>query len=145
MSPTSLRPRRPDRSGPAPSRPGARHAVVALAFLTASVAFMALYPAPRSFVERISIENPTEYDLAVQVSGRGDGWIGISTATRGATTVAEQVLDVGEVWTFRFRSQGEDGGELRRSRDELEQDGWRLRVPARIGEELREQGAPAPG
>ncbi len=47
-----------------------------------------------------------------------------------------EVIDQGDVWVFRFDSQGESGGELRLSRTELEAAGWRVSIPAEVGARL---------
>lgn len=54
----------------------------------------------------------------------------------------EQITDQGEVWIFRFGGQGEQGGELRIDRSQLERESWRVRIPDRIGYELAAKGAP---
>lgn len=102
-----------------------------------------MYTTTPKFIERIPIENPTAYDLAIDVAGADrDEWIPVTIAQSKATTVAEAIIDVGEEWTFRFASQGEQGGELRLTRRELERSGWRVSIPARVGDDLAAKGAP---
>jgi hypothetical protein len=52
------------------------------------------------------------------------------------------VVDQGEVWLFRFDSQGKTGGELRLNRSELEASGWRIAIPDEVGTRLADAGAP---
>ncbi len=65
-----------------------------------------------------------------------------TTAAKGSTTSAADVIDQGPTWRFPFRAQGRDGGELRISRADLEQAGWSIGVPTPVIDRLRQQGAP---
>lgn len=97
------------------------------------------------FVSRLRIVNPTVYDLDIEVTTRShDGWMPVWIAKRDATTVAEEIYDIGDAWVFRFSAQGETSGEVVLNRKQLERNGWRLEIPASIGDELRHKGAPAP-
>ena len=94
-------------------------------------------------VDRLTVENPTGYDISIDATDhRRRGWVGLGTAHRGTTSTFEEILDQDEVWIFRFSAQGEDGGELQVSRRQLERDGWRMRVPAEVGEQLEVDGVP---
>ncbi|HXF56761.1 MAG TPA: hypothetical protein VNO34_04165 [Actinomycetota bacterium] len=95
-------------------------------------------------VDRITIVNPTDYDLDVEVTGRDrDGWLPTAIVEAGEEDVAQEVIDQGEVWIFRFRHWGDPMGELSASRAELERSGWRVEVPAQVEERLRELGRPS--
>ncbi len=95
------------------------------------------------FVERITFENQTDFDLLIDVTdSRRSGWVHVANARHGQATTAQEVLDQGNVWIFRFASQGEAGGELRLPRSQLERDDWNVIIPSRIGDELRARGAP---
>jgi hypothetical protein len=97
------------------------------------------------FVPRLRIVNPTAYDLDVDVTTKShDGWMPVWVARRDTTTVAEEIYDIGETWVFRFSAQGETSTEVALDRQQLERNGWRLEIPASIGDELRDRGAPAP-
>lgn len=94
-------------------------------------------------VERITFENPTAYDIAIAVSdAEGDGWLPVTTVRHGGTASVTGVIDQGEVWQFRFRSQGSPGGELTVPRADLVTDDWRLTIPAGVGDRLAALGAP---
>jgi hypothetical protein len=96
-----------------------------------------------SHVDRLSFINPTVYDLHVDATdGARQGWVPLGTARRGETTAVEEVLDQGDAWIFRFSGQGEQGGELRLRREQLEGDGWKVVIPERTGAELQAKGAP---
>jgi hypothetical protein len=98
-----------------------------------------------ALVEVVSVTNPSEYDISVQVSGGGsDGWMAVATASRRSTTATVDVIDQGEVWVFRFSAQGREGGELRVTVSDLEQAGWTVTVPDEVTQHLREVGAPPP-
>lgn len=123
--------------------------IVAAVAVIAAVALAAV-PASRllegpSFIDTLLVENPTRYDIRIDVSGEdGSGWMTIGTARREASSTFEEVIDQGEVWIFRFHAQAEEGGELRIERSELADDGWRLRIPDRVSEELQGKGAAFP-
>lgn len=96
-------------------------------------------------VEEVSVANPSEFDVHVEVS-RGDdpdGWISITTVDSRSTSVAHDVIDQGELWVFRFSTQGRVGGESRIARDDLRQTQWSLEVPVDVVDRLRQSGTPA--
>ena len=95
-------------------------------------------------VDAITFENPTVYDIGIEVTGDGRGWTSVTTVGHGATHRVREVIDQGENWRFRFSSQARSGGEVTISRVELEASRWRLRVPPGIGAHLADQGAPLP-
>jgi hypothetical protein len=94
-------------------------------------------------VSRITFENPTAYALDIEVSpGTDTGWTSAGSVRQQSTTDVQEVLDQGDVWLFRFDSQGESGGQLRMSRTELEAAGWRIVIPTDVGLRLAAAGAP---
>ena len=112
-----------------------------------SLAMMALFVAscsgPPPTVESITIVNPTGYDLDVEVTDRGrTGWLPVAIVEAESQYVAQEVLDQGEVWIFRFRHFGDPVGELSLSRAELGRSGWRVEVPAEVEERLQQLGRP---
>jgi len=141
--PTAVRPPSPAHSRPLRRQIRPFHVFLVVTVAVAFVPLSRLYSSAPQFIERIFIENPTDYHLSIEVTGVDrDGWVPVSTARRNATTVGEEILDVGEVWIFRFAAQGEQAGELRLTRTELERADWLVRIPARVGDELRAKGAP---
>lgn len=143
MSPsTTVRSPQPARTGSLLSQLRPAHLVVALGAIASVVLVTRLLAGP-NVIERISFENPTVYDISIEAAGPDrDGWAAIATARREATTAAEEVLDIGDVWVFRFTAQGESGGELRLTRAQLASDDWQIHIPARVGEQLQAAGAP---
>lgn len=98
---------------------------------------------PPPMVERITIANPTGYDLDVHVTGRDrDGWLPVVIVEARSEELAQEVIDRGEVWIFRFLHWGDPVRELSLTRAELERNGWRVEVPAEVGERLEQLGRP---
>lgn len=93
-----------------------------------------------SYVDRIEIVNPTEYDLQVAMQGDGGSGLRLGIAKKGEDAVREQVIDMGDLWTFTFSYLGEDAGSASVKRDELQSAGWRFVIPQQVGERLREEG-----
>lgn len=143
MTGTTMQPMRPSASRrPRWSAPVAV-VVIAVAGLVLSQLLRVL-EVP-SHVERVLFENPTAYDLDVEVSdGRRDSWVGMGTAVGGAITKMEKILDQGDTWTFRFTGQGEAGGEVQLTRRQLERDGWKVTIPEEIGHTLEARGVLPP-
>lgn len=135
-----------DPNPPATRRVSVVFRLLAVALLGAAtlVATSSLFETPR-FIDRLTLDNPTRFDLDVDVRGDGDdGWMAVWTATRLGQTNAEQVFDVGDDWIFRFRAQGATTPEHRVTRQELQADGWRLEIPAGVANSLESQGAAPP-
>ena len=132
-------------SPPLPTR--VRTAQVGLAFTVAVVVLLAaltisLSRGP-SFVPRVTIDNPTVYRLQVDVGSPGEsGGLNLGVLPRAGATTVEEVVDRGESWEFRFSYGGQTGGAVTVSRDQLDQEGWRLTVPLQVEERLREAGLP---
>jgi hypothetical protein len=117
--------------------------VLAAAALFAVVQRLAHTP---SKVERVTIVNPTPYDLEVEVSGadRSTG-LTLGAVDREQTKTIEDVIDQGDQWVFRF-SRGHDAvGDLTLSKDQLGRDHWRVPVPSSVAGRLAAAGAaPSP-
>jgi hypothetical protein len=102
--------------------------VVAIAALLAALRLLAV----PSVVDRITVQNPTNDNVAVYVTDlKRDGWMAIGIAPPGATTTFAQIIDHGDVWIFRFSAEGERI-ELQLTRGQLEDDQWRVQVPASL-------------
>ena len=139
--PTVTEPQTPNRP---PQRVGLAVAAVGL-ILAAAVALASLvdFGGGRATVPRLTYENPTAYALDVEVSpGPGTGWTTAGFVAQRSTAVVQEVPDQGDVWVFRFDSQGESGGELHLTRADLEATGWTVAIPPDVGRRLAEAGAP---
>lgn len=129
-------------------RLGIRHILAAVGLIAAVAVAAApinrlLDEAPS--IETLVVENPTRYDILIDVSGADrPRWLTVGTVRREATSTFENVSDQGDVWIFRFHAQAEEGGEVRVERSELADAGWRLRIPDGVSEELQDKGAPFP-
>ncbi|HET7719777.1 MAG TPA: hypothetical protein VFK43_07410 [Acidimicrobiales bacterium] len=115
--------------------------VVGLAAAVGLTSLVGLSSGPKT-VARITFENPTAYALDVEVSSGAGGWTSAGSVRQKSTAQVSEVIDQGDVWVFRFDSQGATGGELRLSRTELEAAGWRVSIPAEVGARLAAAGAP---
>ncbi len=94
-------------------------------------------------VERITIANPTDYELDVDVTGPDqEGWLPLALVEARSDDVVEEVIDQGKVWTFRFLHWGDPVGEVSLTRAELERNGWRVGVPGEVEERLQQLGRP---
>lgn len=102
---------------------------------------LAACSAPPPTVDRITIVNPTDYEIDVHVSGREqDVWLPVGIVQPRTEDVAEQVIDQGDRWTFRFLYTGDPLEEVSLTRPELERSGWRVVIPQELGERLRALG-----
>ncbi len=98
---------------------------------------------PSPTVAEVMIVNGTPFDLDVEVNGGDRGsWLPVAIAEAGSTAAAQEVIDQGEVWIFRFRHWGDPVGELSLTRDELERSGWKVKVPERVSQRLLDLGRP---
>lgn len=95
-------------------------------------------------VAQVSVVNPSEFDVLVEVS-RADreAWTSVTTVDSGSSSLTRDVIDQGELWVFRFRAQGRDGGQTRMARADLRRAGWSFEIPAEVIDRLRRSGAPA--
>ena len=96
----------------------------------------------KSFVDRVTIVNPTPYELEVEVSGPDRAsTIDLGTVPREQTKTFEDVLDQGDGWTFRFALAHLQGGEITVTRDDLARGEWRVTVPSAVADRLAAAGA----
>lgn len=97
-----------------------------------------------SYVPKIEIENPTDYDLVVDVRGGDDSSrLQLGIAKKGRGSVTEQVIDLGEDWVFTFEYLDEEAGSVSVKRSELERAHWKFVIPTEVGNRLKEKGVPA--
>ena len=138
---TAARPR-PERAESFLSRLDWRWALIAGVSL-AIVLLVTRLDATPAMVDRVTIENTSDFAFDVEVTGASrDGWLQLGGTDEKSSTVLEKVLDQGDTWIFHFSGQGEDGGELTVPRAELEAADWKVTVPAAAVEKLRALGVP---
>jgi hypothetical protein len=101
---------------------------------------------PPPTVDRITIANPTDYQLDVDVTGEDrQGWLPVAILEPGSERPVGEVIDQGEIWIFRFLYLGDPVMEVSVTRDELEGSDWRVVVPAEVEQRLRERDAQRSG
>jgi hypothetical protein len=128
------------RPQPLQGRPlgGALALLLGAVVVIAAVVKLAPTMSQPAVVARVTIINPTDYQMNVDVAGgRRDGWFDLATVGRGRTTTVEEVADVGRQWLFRFSYGGVAAGELAVSRSELMAGGWTITVPDEAMQRLR--------
>jgi hypothetical protein len=124
-----------------------RRAALAAATVLAVLALTALAAALRGpgFVDEVTVVNESPFDIHVDVRAPDGPALGLGTVPRGREMRFTSVLDQGDTWSFSFASGGEDGGRVDVARRALEQDGWRLTIPATTASRLERAGlSPAP-
>jgi hypothetical protein len=98
-----------------------------------------------SVVDELSIVNETEYSANVEVTNEDrDGWVALRHVEPHSTTAAEDVIDQGDVWIFRFDYLGKHQEEVEVSSSELAQSEWSVQVPQSFEQSLRDMGVPPP-
>ncbi|HJV08290.1 MAG TPA: hypothetical protein VJ653_01355 [Acidimicrobiales bacterium] len=121
---------------------GAGALVLGLAAAVALTFLVGLSSGP-STIPRITFENPTPYALDIEVrAGDTRGWTSAGSVRQESTAEVHEVIDQGDVWLFRFDSQGASGGEVHLTRAELEASDWTVTIPAEVGTRLADAGAP---
>jgi len=119
-------------------------ALLAVVVLSTALAFGLSGLEPHR-IDRLTIDNTTEYDLFVEVRGDGEGWMPVIISPRGRAAAAQHVIDQGDTWTFRFTGQGYHGGTAQYRRDTLISAGWRIEAGPAIQQQIASQGAePSP-
>ncbi len=117
--------------------------VVAILAVAVALNFLAGFSAGPATIPRITFENPTVYALDIEVSpGTETGWTSAGSVRQLSTADVQEVVDQGDVWLFRFDSQGQTGGTLQLTRSELEGSGWHVAIPSEVGTRLAAAGAP---
>jgi hypothetical protein len=92
----------------------------------------------------LHLTNSTDYRIAVRASDEhGHDWVPLGSVPPGRDLVLGSVFDQGDTWTFQFRGQGREGGELQLDRLTLAEADWNVEIPEYVADHLRDQGAPA--
>jgi hypothetical protein len=94
-------------------------------------------------VERLTVDNPHPWELAVEVAPGTDGpRTPLPVARAGDRNDVPDVLDQGEQWVFHLRIAGVELEPIERTRARLVADDWVLRLPDDVAVELRDAGVP---
>lgn len=139
MPPTLTRYRR------APSQDVGGGLLVGAGVAAVIVVAMAFVPALQlpSYVDRLTVSNPTEYGLEIDVSDPSrDGWLALGGFSPVAKRTVYEVIDHGNNWVFRFRYGSQEMGQVAMTRQTLARAGWQLTVPKELGDRLWASGAP---
>ncbi len=135
---TTLRPHR--------SRSRARRApLVAVAAIAALAAAVPLWFAfrPATTVD-LEVANPTDRRIHVTVRSADEhSVIALGSVGPDSSYRFHEVLDQGDDWVITFDAGGVAGGEVEASATELEDAGWSVEIPDRIGDTLADAGIPA--
>ncbi|MEO7443374.1 MAG: hypothetical protein ABIW46_07575 [Acidimicrobiales bacterium] len=93
-------------------------------------------------VDQVTVANPHPWSVGVELVDVDDlrrvalGPVGPTSEQR-----FKEVLDQGVEWVFRFSSAGRSA-DVHRAAPQLEADGWRVTVPAKLAADLRAAGVP---
>lgn len=126
---------------------GKRHwpYVAALAAAALVAAFIVESSGRTATIDRLTIINQTEFDVEVQVSDAArDSWHVLGRANHKSSTLDEAVTDVGRTWVFQFHYGGKLVGERQISRVQLMRKRWRVEVPPRVADRMRQMGFEPP-
>jgi hypothetical protein len=137
----------PDLSSAGSRRPSWRAATIVAGVVVALVFAITLVRSVQSgphFVHRLTVVNPTAYDLTMDVNGSDGSLTNLGVANRHVSTTFADVADQGPVWIFHFRAQGQDGGIAQYRRDDLRAADWRVTVPAQVDDRLHSEVQPPP-
>ena len=76
----------------------------------------------------LTIVNDTDYELTIAATKPGsDSWLPVMVIEPGREQSKAGVIDPGPEWVLRFAGQGEDGGQVAVTHDELEACGLAVR------------------
>ena len=135
---------RPSAGPTSPQLRSRRTPVLLVVLAIAGTLLVSQLLASPHFVPRITFQNPTRYELTVEVSNGHDGWLPLgSVEARRATDIGE-VYDVGDTWNVRLFAQSKAVGHFRVTREQLERSNWHLRIPHRFGDDLQAAGVAPP-
>ena len=97
-----------------------------------------------AFVDRISLENRSDYDVGIEVAGDDERWLPLGVAIQRCTTSFDLVIDQGPNWRIQFQAQGTPGGRVTVTREDLERTNWTFQIPSSVEAELKSRHAPLP-
>lgn len=87
----------------------------------------------------ITVENPTDYAVAVAVSDGSGSELGLGVAPPNKQRQFHDVIDQGRSWQISFSYGGVEGGSVSATRAELERSGS-VEVPMSVARELAGAG-----
>jgi hypothetical protein len=119
-------------------------AAIVVAALVALIAGAFAFDDP-AHVPQLTIDNPTAYDIRVEVSDDARaGWTALTNARQHCSAIVDEAIDRGAMWTFRLHAQGLAVDEITVDRSVLERDGWHFTIPPSIAQDWDAAGVPHP-
>jgi hypothetical protein len=89
----------------------------------------------------VTVVNDTDYDIDVAVHARGEDALTVfGRVDRGDTRTQPNLLDPGDAWVIAFRHGATDLGELRLTRDELDDLDHTVEIPPDVIRRARSLG-----
>jgi hypothetical protein len=93
-------------------------------------------------VDRVTIDNSTQYPLEIEVAGGRDAsGLTLGPVSAGGRHAFASVVDQGDEWVVRVKSARHDGGDVVLRRSELERSNWVITIPEGVGSKLAAEGA----
>ncbi len=89
--------------------------------------------------ESVTVQNPTGAYVTLSARGNRGGWLGLGTVDPRSHATFESVADQGPVWHFRLTVGPDRVGDIVRTKDQLDQAGWRITIPADATDKLDAQ------
>src|SRR5438046_4307719 len=96
-------------------------------------------------IERVTVDNPTPYQVEVAVAGSGGGSrLALGPVAAGERHAFASVVAQGDQWVVHVTSARSDGGEFVLRRADLERSEWVITIPSEVASRLAANGA-SPG
>jgi hypothetical protein len=96
-------------------------------------------------IERVTINNPTPYQVEIAVAGgEGGSRLTLGPVSSGESHAFASVVDQGDRWVVHVTSARSDGGEFVVRRADLERTKWVITIPNEVASRLAANGA-SPG
>jgi hypothetical protein len=122
---------------PSSLRPTAHQAFgVGAAAIVVMLVLAAAFAAVRgpAFVDHVTIDNRSDSEVHVVVrSSDGGGALGLAVVDPDRSTRLDEILDQGDTWEFELSRGRADLGVITVTRAELEDNGWKVVIPASVG------------
>jgi hypothetical protein len=119
-------------------------AAIAVAAVFALLCALFLFDDPGR-APTLTIDNPTAFDIRVEVSDAGRAeWTVLTSARQQCAASVEAPVDRGQTWVFRLRTQGLASEEIAVDRADLERVGWHFAIPVALAQQWEAAGVPHP-
>jgi hypothetical protein len=92
----------------------------------------------------VTVVNPTDYDIDIAVHAPESSSVAVfGRVERGSSRTQPHLIDPGDDWVLTFRRGAADLGELRLSRDELDDLDHRVEIPPEVTRTAQDLGLTA--